>query len=243
MIVLLSDFGESEYVGVMKGVILSLVPDAKIVDLTHSISAQSVREGAWVLLNNYSFFPKRTIFVAVVDPGVGSERDAVMVTTKNYAFIGPDNGLLFPAVEDDGVVSVSSINIEDSASQTFHGRDVFARMAGFLETKQASKILGGFKPKLSVKLYFHQDGREGEIVRIDRFGNIITNIPPSRKKEYLILTDDLRWKIEWYPHYSAGPESGIFLVTGSCGTLEISARNASAVDEMNFKIGDRIAIE
>ncbi len=243
MIVLMSDFGESEYVGVMKGVILSLCPTAEIVDLTHSISPQSVIEGAWVLLQTYKYFPKESIFVCVVDPGVGTARDAVVVKTRNYTFIGPDNGLLHPAAKADGTVSVSSIVPSTDASMTFHGRDVFARMAGLILRNQSSKMLGGFKPSLSVTLEFEQTGRKGVVVRIDRFGNIITNIPPAEKSEYLLVTDDLRWSIQWFPTYSEGPDSGVFLVTGSYGTLEAAAKNGSATKEIPLNVGDRIVLE
>ncbi len=243
MIVLMSDFGESEYVGVMKGVILSLCPTAEIVDLTHSISPQSIIEGAWVLLQTYKFFPKGSIFVSVVDPGVGTTRDAVVVKTRNYTFIGPDNGLLYPAAKADGTVSVSSIVSGNDASKTFHGRDVFARMAGLILRNQPSKMLGGFKPSLSVTLEFEQIGRKGVVVRIDRFGNIVTNISPEAKSEYLLVTDDLRWSIGWFATYGEGPDSGVFLVTGSYGTLEVAAKNGRATEEIPLKVGDRIAIE
>lgn len=243
MIVLMSDFGESEYVGVMKGVILSLCPTAEIVDLTHSISPQSVIEGAWVLLQTYKHFPKGSIFVCVVDPGVGTARDAVVVNTRNYTFIGPDNGLLYPAGKDDGTVSVSSIVTGTDASKTFHGRDIFARMAGLVLRNQSSKMLGGFKPSLSVTLEFEQIGRKGVVVRIDRFGNIITNITPAEKSEYLLVTDDLRWSIQWYATYSEGPDSGVFLVTGSYGTLEVAAKNGRAAEEIPLRVGDRVTLE
>ncbi len=243
MIVLLSDFGDSEYVGVMKGVILSLCPSEQIVDLTHSIPPQSVREGAWVLLNNYSYFPKGSVFVCVIDPGVGSERDAVLVKTKNYTFIGPDNGLLYAAAHLDEIENVSSIMIDSSASKTFHGRDVFAVAAAYYVRNQANKVLGGFKPSLSVKLEFSQVGRSGEIVRIDRFGNIITNIPPLEKSNYTLLTEDLRWDLDWFPTYSQGPDRGTFLVTGSYDTLEIAAKNASASDEIQLEVGNKLSIE
>ncbi|MHA2424373.1 MAG: SAM hydrolase/SAM-dependent halogenase family protein [Candidatus Thorarchaeota archaeon] len=239
----MTDFGDSEYVGVMKGVIYSISPKAEIVDLTHGIPPQSVREGAWVLLKSYTHFPKGSVFVCVVDPGVGSERDAVLVRTKNYTFIGPDNGLLYEAVCDDEMENVSSIMIESSASNTFHGRDVFAVAAAYYLRNQVNKVLGGFKSSLSVKLEFHQEGRTGEIVRIDRFGNIITNIPPQEKTEFKLLTNDLRWDIGWFPTYSEGPDRGIFLVTGSYNTLEIAARNTSASDEVHLSVGERVTIE
>ena len=243
VIVLLTDFGASEYVGIMKGVIHSLSPDAQIVDLTHNIPPQSVREGAWVLLKSYKHFPKDSIFVCVVDPGVGSTRDGIVVQTTNYTFIGPDNGLMYPAVRDDVVTNVSSIIIPADSSNTFHGRDVFARMAGYLLRDQAGMMLGGFKKRLGVTLGFSLNGRKGEVVRIDHFGNIITNIPPLDKDRYQLITDDIRWELQWYPTYSFGPDTGIFLVTSSYGTVEITAKNSPATDELHLSIGESISLE
>ncbi|MHA1927763.1 MAG: SAM hydrolase/SAM-dependent halogenase family protein [Candidatus Thorarchaeota archaeon] len=243
MIVLLTDFGGSEYVGIMKGVIHSLHPEAKIVDLTHDIPPQSVREGAWVLLKSYKHFPKDTIFVCVVDPSVGSTRDAIVVQTTNYTFIGPDNGLMYPAVRDDVVKNVSSIIIPSDSSNTFHGRDVFARMAGYILQGEAGKMLGGFKRRLGVTIGLAPDGRKGEIVRIDKFGNIITNLPPLSKNRYQLATEDLKWELEWYANYSSGPESGVFLVTSSYDTLELTIKNASANEELHMSVGERVTIE
>lgn len=243
LVVLLTDFGESEYVGIMKGVIISLSPSSRIVDLTHSIRPQSICEGAWVLLQAFAQFPRNTIFVCVIDPGVGTGRDPIYVRTKNYSFIGPDNGLMYPAVKQDGIKSVSTLVIEDNASRTFHGRDVFARAAGYMGRGQAGQVLGGFKSELSVKLEFPLHDRDGMIVRIDRFGNIITNIPHANAKEYRIETSDLKWDLNWYPTYSEGPDEGLFLVTGSYDTLEIAAKNASAVQELRLSVGQPIRIE
>ncbi len=243
MIVLLTDFGDSEYVGVMKGIIHSLCPSADIVDLTHAIPPQSVFEGAWVLYKNYRYFPKGTIFVCVVDPGVGTSRDPVVVRTKNYAFVGPDNGLLYPAAADDGITNVSTITVPPSASRTFHGRDVFAPMAAYMLRNQANKMLGGFKPFLSVVIEFDVEGRSGVVVRVDRFGNVITNIPPLDKEQYVLKTDDLRWEMTWHPTYGEGPDRGVFLTTGSYGTLEIAAKNSSAAHEMSLRVGNRLSIE
>jgi len=243
LVVLLTDFGASEYVGIMKGVIISLSPSSRIVDLTHSIRPQSIREGAWVLLQAFAQFPRNTIFVCVIDPGVGTEREPVYVRTENYSFIGPDNGLMYPAVRQDGIKSVSTLVVEDNASRTFHGRDVFARAAGYMGRGQAGQVLGGFKPELSVKLEFPLHERDGMIVRIDRFGNIITNIPHANTKEYRIETSDLKWDLNWYPTYSEGPDEGLFLVTGSYDTLEIVAKNASAVEELRLSVGQTIRIE
>ena len=243
MIVLLTDFGESEYVGVMKGLILSIAPGAQIIDLTHSIFPQSVREGAWVLLQNYRHFPRAAIFVCVVDPGVGTNRDAVLVDTTNYMFIGPDNGLMHPAIMQDGIRQIFSLSIDEDASSTFHGRDVFAVTAANLERRVVGRHLGPYKAALDIELVFHQEGREGEVVRIDRFGNVVTNIPPMNLGRVKIRADNFEQESIHCRTYADGPSEGIFVVTGSSNTLELSAQNSRASDILPLNIGDRLVIE
>jgi S-adenosylmethionine hydrolase len=246
MIVLLTDFGESEYVGVMRGVIANLSPTSKILDLTHSIPPQSIREGAWVLAKNYKQFPKGSIFVAVVDPGVGTERAAVIVQTANYLFVGPDNGLLYPAVTDDGIADILEIEIEPSASKTFHGRDVFAHAGALIDAGK----LGDLKVKslsiLDVRLEFYQSANEGEVVRIDRFGNIITNIPSDHaaKSEAITLESRLgTMRLPLVETYGLAPPEGLFLLVSSYDTFEIAAKNSAASDLLALKPGDRVLLE
>jgi S-adenosylmethionine hydrolase len=239
----MTDFGESEYVGVMRGVIYSIHPDAQVVDLTHSVPSQSIREGAWILLQSYKHFPPGTIFVSVVDPGVGTARDAVIVLTKNYIHIGPDNGLLFPAVYDDGIEKVHRILIDERVSRTFHGRDIFAKAAAYHETGTLSVMSTESKPGLDQALVFHQEGREGEVVRIDKFGNIITNIPPAAKKDYKISIRNEERDLPFVGTYEYGLENSLFLVTSSYETLEIAAKNRPAVELLALDVGDRLTID
>ncbi|MGQ4911771.1 MAG: SAM hydrolase/SAM-dependent halogenase family protein [Candidatus Thorarchaeota archaeon] len=248
MIVLLTDFGDSEYVGVMRGVILSLSPTSQIVDLTHSVPPQSVREGAWILLQNYKYFPHSSIFVAVIDPGVGTDRDAVMVRTSNYVFIGPDNGLIYPTCQDDGIVSISRLVVGPSASHTFHGRDVFARAGALLDAGREEEIEQATKDGLSSVLEFHREGRTGEVVRIDRFGNIVTNLVPMSggflsKTKYVLRTRGTSMDLTLFNTYAEGPKDGLFLVVGSYGTLEIASQNRPASSLLNLKVGDRLDLE
>ncbi len=243
MIVLMTDFGVSEYVGVMRGVIYSIHPEAQIVDLTHSVPSQSIREGAWILLQSYKYFPPGTVFVSVVDPGVGTARDAVVVVTENYVHIGPDNGLLFPAASEDGIEHVYRILTDERMSKTFHGRDIFAKAAAYHEVGTLSVMSTEAKPGLDQALVFFQEGRQGEVVRIDKFGNIITNIPPAAKSNYKISVRNEQRELSFAGTYEYGPENNLFLVTSSYGTLEIAAKNRSATEYISIEIGERIAIE
>jgi len=243
MIVLLTDFGESEYVGVMKGVILSIDSDARIVDLTHSISPQSVREAAWVLLKSYKYFPRQSIFVCVVDPGVGTGRDAVLVETPEYVFIGPDNGLFSPTVREESVRQVYSIGLGPAVSKTFHGRDVFAVAAGQYHSGIAAKDIGFPKESLDVPLSFHLKGRTGEVVRVDGFGNIVTNIPPKDSESLRVTCSSTQLRMPVVETYAEGPAAGLFLVVGSYGTLEIASQNKRATDHLSVSVGETISIE
>jgi S-adenosylmethionine hydrolase len=242
MIVLLTDFGDSEYTGVMRGVIYSICPDAQVVDLTHTVPSQSIREGAWILLQSYKYFPKGTIFVSVIDPGVGTARDSVVVVTENYIHVGPDNGLLYPAASDDGIERVYKILIDEGVSKTFHGRDIFAKAAAYHEAGTLGVMSTELKPGLDQALIFQQEGRDGEVVRIDKFGNIITNIPPAQKAMYTLSIRNEQRELTYSETYEDGPLDGVFLVTSSYDTLEIAARNRPATDVLALDVGERVTI-
>ena len=244
MIAILTDFGASEYVGVMKGVIYSRCPRAVVVDLFHGVEPQNVREGAWVLLTSYRHFPEGTIFLAVVDPGVGTERQGVAVRTGRYFFVGPHNGLLYPAAVDDGVQQVVRLAVPEGASRTFHGRDVFAPAAAALERGSPLGRLGE-PAELRVPLAFHREGREGEVVRIDPFGNIVTNLPPAGRAAYRLVADALGEPLELpcYGTYGEAEPDRLFCVVGSAGTLEISVRNGSAAARLPLRTGTRLRLE
>jgi len=239
MIVLLTDFGQSEYVGVMKGVIYSIASDAKIVDLCHSIGPQNVVEASWVLKNNYKYFPEGTIFCCVVDPGVGTERKAIAVKTDKYYFVGPDNGLMWEAAAQE-IVDIRQIAVPADASRTFHGRDVFAKAAANIELGKFEAI--GEKIKEIKKLKLYQKDREGIVVRVDRFGNIVTNLAKQKKDKYSVVTGGKKYVMRCYPNYSSAKENELFLIEGSSKTLEISLKNGDANDRLQVKPGVRIKI-
>jgi len=240
MIVLLTDFGDSEYVGVMKGVIYSINCDARIVDLCHSISPQNIIEGSWILKNNYKYFPKGATFCCVVDPGVGTERKAVGAKTEGYFFVGPDNGLLWETLKEQRIIDIREIGVPPGASRTFHGRDVFAKAAANIDSGNFETI--GEKIKEIEKLELYKKGREGIVVRIDRFGNIITNLGRQDKDKYSVVINQKEYMMGYCPNYAIAKEDELFLIEGSNSTLEISLKNGSANDKLHIKKGERIKI-
>ncbi|TFF93478.1 hypothetical protein EU546_06140, partial [Candidatus Thorarchaeota archaeon] len=156
---------------------------------------------------------------------------------------GPDNGLLYPAATDDGIKKVYRLKTPEDASKTFHGRDVFALAAGFLEGGASDLVEKEQKDGLDVPLEFHKKEREGEVVRIDRFGNIITNIPPLNKGKYSLESETVNRDLVMRETYGEGPSDDVFLVVGSYGTLEIAARDASASEEVSLRVGDLVRLK
>ncbi len=238
MIVLLTDFGQGEYVGVMRGVIYKIAPEVKVVDLCHDISPQSIVEGSWILKNNYGFFPEGAIFCCVVDPGVGTERRALAVRTGSLYFVAPDNGLLWEAIKEQEIVKIRELSASEDASKTFHGRDVFAGAAADISLGNYEGL--GPEAEGLEKLELYLNGREGLIVRVDRFGNIITNLPREAKDAYRVEIRGREYAMGFHETYSEAPENELFLIEGSCGTLEISLKNGN--DTLNVGSGERIAI-
>lgn len=195
VITLLTDFGNQDvYVGIMKGVIAGINPFANIVDLCHSISPQDIFSGAYLLYTSYKYFPRKTVHVAVVDPGVGSRRNIICVETKNYFFLAPDNGILSFIVQEERPKSIIRVTNSkyflSSLSNTFHGRDVFAPVAAYLSLGVRPQKMGikiNQLKQLDMPKPVHiKTGRvEGQIIYIDRFGNLISNIT----KEHLMQHD------------------------------------------------------
>jgi S-adenosylmethionine hydrolase len=250
LITLTTDF-RGHYLGIMRGVIKSRSPFAEIVDLSSDVEPFDVKGGSFVLYSSYRYFPHGTIHVAVVDPGVGSARKAMVIRTKNYTFVGPDNGILIPAAMEDGIVEVREITnktlLLKRVSSTFHGRDVFAPVAAFLagdgKLEEVGKKLGSFE-----RLEFFKGFRDGaincEVIFVDRFGNLTLSI----KKEDVELNGNVEVKIGDRTHwarrvvtYADGAE-GLVLLVGSAGFYELAVRNGSASELLRVLVGDRIAI-
>lgn len=253
LIALLTDFGTKDYfVGAMKGVILSINPNVKIVDITHEIEPQNIKSADFTLRACYKDFPAKTIFVAVVDPGVGSKRRAVLVETKDYFFIAPDNGLLsfvFDEAKEFRVFELTNRKFfADRISTTFHGRDVFAPVAAHL-SKDIKPNEFGAEIKNFVRFEENKPHRiaateiEAEIIEIDRFGNLITNLKREDLPESFALEVG-ETRIEKLQNYFA--EAGkreVFMIFGSVEFLEIVAFQDSAKNILQAEIGQKIIVK
>ena len=240
IIILLTDFGQSEYVGVMKGVIYSIDHRAQIVDLCHSVSSQNIIEALWILKNSYKYFPKGSVFCCVVDPGVGSQRRALAVKTTHYYFVAPDNGLLWESLKEQEVIDIREIPIPSDASHTFHGRDMFAPAAAKISLGKFDEL--GEKVGQIERLELYQDSGRGLVVRIDSFGNIITNIPKQGNGRYSVKIGEKTYQMNYRENYSAAKQGELFLIEGSNRTLEISLKNGSANEKLFAKAGQIVEI-
>lgn len=250
VITLTTDFGLSDgYVGIMKGVILGIASDVRLVDISHEITPQDVRQGSFVLSNAVPYFPAGTIHLAVVDPGVGSERRPLLVTTPRASFVGPDNGLFTFALEQPGAQAWVLDRPQywlPAISRTFHGRDIFAPVAAHLARGVPPEELGSpvsdavrLEPLLPERL---GNGHiVGHVVYVDRFGNLITNVPASW------LTDG-DWACEIASRriprlsetYSAALPGELLALIGSSGMLEVAVRNGSAARLLETGAGQTI---
>ena len=240
MIAILTDFGHSEYLGIMKGAIYSINKNSSISDLCNFTNSQNIKEAAWILYKSYKYFPKNTIFLCVVDPGVGSKRQCLAIKTKNYFFVGPDNGLMYKAAVEDKIVTAVKLPVKN-ASITFHWRDIFAKVAAQLEKGLKIGRLGK-KATIKTKLDFYLRGREGEVVRTDNFGNIITNLSSLNKDSYFVKTKNFNKKLDFYETYDEAPSNNLFIIKGSSNTLEISIKNSNAAGKLKLKPQDKIEI-
>ena len=257
IITLLTDFGLGDaYVGSMKGVILSLNPDARLVDLSHEVPPQDILSGALVLQSAWRYFPPGTIHLAVVDPGVGSRRRALAAACREHFFVGPDNGLFSLIFAEQTPLTVVSLEnpryFLPEISATFHGRDIFAPVAAHLSL---GAPLTDFGPTLSepVRLDcpapdFGEEEVDGQIISCDHFGNLISNI--SFKSMQLWLrgrSASFRVNGRVIPHlattYSEVPPGALLALGGSHGYLEIACCQGSAAQVLDAAMGARVQVK
>lgn len=245
LITLLTDFGSADhYVAEMKGVLLSRAPGVTLVDVTHGITPGDVRSAAYILGRTWHRFPTSTIHMVVVDPGVGTSRGALAFTAHEHWFVGPDNGVFTPVLHDTAVEAVV-LPTPENASPTFHGRDVFAPAAAALARGVALQALGESFAGMPERLAYtepHYEGKTvvGEVVYIDRFGSLVTNLTTELVPTYATLEVedlDLGPLRRTYNDVTAG---GLLAYVGSGGAIEIAVRNGSAARRLGVGVGGRV---
>lgn len=250
-ITLTTDFG-SLYPASMKGVILSINPDATIIDITHSIPPANIESGAFALYSVVKYYPPGTIHVAVIDPGVGTDRKAIVVRASGHYFVGPDNGLLLPAailLGDVEVYEIQSELIPDEISSTFHGRDIFAPVAAYISKGMDLKDIGKIT-KEYIDLDFsgyeiQKDFIRTKVIYIDDFGNIVTNIPAEHLLKSVIQGTNLSIAgrpIPFLRTYGDVSKGEMLSLIGSHGFFEIAVNQGSASKLLHLKNGNEITI-
>ncbi|MBI3578360.1 MAG: SAM-dependent chlorinase/fluorinase [Ignavibacteriales bacterium] len=251
IVALLTDFGpKDQYVGVMKAAMLSLNPTLRFIDISHEVSPHNIREAGYLLWASYKYFPNGTIFLSVVDPGVGTNRKIIIARTKKYFFLAPDNDLLdFILLEENAeirevILAKNLPGIKDSSqlSSTFHGRDVFAPVAALLSQGKDWEIISRRTYLEPPKRKFY-DSRHRKvqpaILHVDGFGNIITNIVGRCVAG--IAIDRSRMNT-WISNYQSSPPNKPCLILGSSGLVEIVVKNGSAAQVLSASVNSTIRI-
>ncbi len=259
VITLTTDFGYKDpFVGIMKGVILGINPSINIVDITHDIAPGNIMQAAFAIETSFMYFPYRTIHIVVVDPGVGSSRRPIIVSTARHYLVGPDNGIfsrIYTIVEDVDVIHVTSEHYFLSPrSATFHGRDIFAPVAAWL-SKGVDLMNFGEPVKDYVNLpiplptFPAKNIIEGEIIYIDRFGNLTTNIPAQKLteisqnntgKKMSVLVKGMEAPFKNF--YSDVNDRGIYSLINSFNYIELFVKNGNASLEFGIKVGDKVGV-
>ena len=253
IIALITDFGTQDYfVGAMKGVILAINPNAKIVDITHEIPPQSIRAASFNLRVCYRDFPLKTIFVAVVNPGVGSRRKAILVETGKCYFIAPDNGLLSFIFNEKSEFRVFELTDEkffkNPISRTFHGRDVFAPVAAHLSNDENPSEFGAetndfirLEESKIKRISAHET--EGEIIHADHFGNLITNFTSEDLPKDFTLEVNGKIVSQRHKFFAESEKDELFMIAGSTGFLEIAAFQNAAANLLNAAVGEKVILK
>jgi S-adenosylmethionine hydrolase len=254
LITLTSDFGlKDPYVAEMKGVILTINSQAAIIDVTHNVEKFNIRIGAFMLASVAPYFPKGTINVAVIDPDVGTERRAILIQTKRGFFVGPDNGVLMLAAQNQSIEHLYEISnpkfMLTKVSSTFHGRDVFAPAAAHLDKGIKPSEFGPEITKAATPKFANVERRNssliGEVWHIDDFGNIITNISqkdlPQNRVANVKLPGVLQ-NIFFGKTYAQAKVNEPLALIGSHGFLEIALNQGNAAEKFHAKAGDKIEV-
>jgi hypothetical protein len=255
LITLTTDFGiEDDYVGLMKGVIHSINPDVRVIDLTHYIPPQDVEWTAHMLFYSFGYFPEGTIHVVVVDPGVGSSRPIKLLRLAGHYFLAPDNGVMTKLTDQYRPEEIRTITNQEyflvDISNTFHGRDIFSPVAAHLSNGVSPKKLGEASREVKTlslpKPQLKGSEISGNIIHIDRFGNLITNIEQQMvnqlSQSYTQLSIHLsNSSLSGIKNsYAEAGEGNLLAIFGSKGLLEISVNKGSAAEVLKVKKGEQV---
>ncbi|HOV99651.1 MAG TPA: SAM-dependent chlorinase/fluorinase [Bacteroidota bacterium] len=255
---LLTDFGTSDhYVATVKAVILSLNPSLQIIDVTHSVKPGNISEAGFLLWASYRFFPKDTLFLCIVDPGVGTSRPIAFLSTESYSFLAPDNGALEYVHSSEPSAKFFHLNLDKCSpylpqmvSSTFHGRDIFAPIAAHISLGlPLSKVADEIQrtPPRSPFVSSKESEAASKILHIDHFGSLITNIAMENSKEgehkIMAITIGQHRVSQWVQTYGQAPENVPVLLVGSTGLVEIAMKNASAANALHIDENAKIRIE
>jgi S-adenosyl-L-methionine hydrolase (adenosine-forming) len=253
LVTLLTDFGlRDHFVSAMKAVMLSLNPDLMFVDISHLVPPQDILGGAFTLGQVWSLFPPKTIHLAVVDPGVGTARKGMVLSAGGHLFVAPDNGILTCVMEAQSDCDAHEITADHyfrkPVSSTFHGRDVFAPVAGWLSRGVSLDQIGpALKDPVRLKIPAPKKVKEGfiqgAILAVDHFGNLITNLKPSDvPPASRIVLPGPREITAFRRTYAEAKAGEVFVIAGSTGYLEIAVKDGSAASVLNMKAGAAIGV-
>ncbi|MGA2694909.1 MAG: SAM-dependent chlorinase/fluorinase [Terriglobales bacterium] len=259
IVTLTTDFGLSDhFVGTMKGVILDIAPETQIVDISHAVQAFDVLDGALTIAQAYSYFPAGTVHLVIVDPGVGTARRPILVSTERHHFVAPDNGVLSLVYAREERMHVRHVTAEhyslQPVSKTFHGRDIFAPIAAYLakgvDSEKFGEEITDFVRFNAPKPKPVEKGIKGVVLKVDRFGNLITNFTPQ-DVPMLMQLDPLPFKIvvgkkevtNIHTLYAEGEPGEVFGIVGSMGYLEIAANRGSAAQLTGVGKGAEVNIQ
>ncbi|MEM2511523.1 MAG: SAM-dependent chlorinase/fluorinase [Ignisphaera sp.] len=264
VIAILTDFGlEDPYVATMKAIAIGICPEAKILDIVHTVSSFDIESAALILYMVYRYFPKGTVFVAIVDPGVGSSRRAIAIATQNYILIGPDNGVLMPAAKDDGIVETRLLENEyyfrKPISKSFHGRDIFMPVAAHIVCGAKFENLGRSIDKESLIepdiglgfLRIIDNCVQLKVVHVDKFGNLMLSTQFNKLKQLLdlnigstanIYSQERKFAAKVEETFSIAPKGTLVLYENSFGLAELAVNKGSAKDLLGISKGSMVTV-
>lgn len=244
IITITTDFGDDFSLSQLKAVILSLNPKAIIVTISNQVSKFSILEGAFILSQAYHLFPKGTIHIGVIDPGVGTQREGVIIKTKRHTFIGPNNGLFSQSTEREtyDLYKINEELVNNKHSNTFHGRDIFAKVAGLIGLNVAVETIAD---SISNTRLIDLTPQQNQVLYIDPYGNIKVNNDCCNLKigqNLKIQTENFSLKIPFVKTFNDIQPGGLLAYQGSNGILEIAKNLGSGNAQLKLQIGDVIKV-